>query len=642
MYLSTLTLLFAIIIYSIIIYFFKNDQFKKELVHAEYAMSVTESLLKEKGGIYVKSSTLFAGNTNLNNSNIVLKVNVLTGFGCTIFYKNIRIATTAVANGKKSVAINSKANSEITNSVFIQQGEFKGSTTTIGKEWLIYYKPLINEKGESIGMLAVYKEYDDFLINLVFFKLIVGFIVLIMVILRLYLIYSNLYIKNKMKKNTHQLSNNADLLSEIGFDLSSSLSFNDIFIKLHSNVDKLLDAEVFGVRLLNQEKDAVQYKYEIESGKRVSEVCIPIKDKDNYSVLCILNNESILINDNLAEYKKYVKEIKVPAGKMPSSLIFVPLFNNEKVFGVITVQSFKKNAYSKADLKTMKTLAFYTGIALSNAHLYETLEDKVNKRTLDLENANNEILDSINYAKYIQDATLIDELEIQKLLPNSFVYYQPKQMVSGDFYRVDEFYSKGDEKLIGVLVADCTGHGVPGATLAVLCSNIIKQSHQNPNIFEPGHALTHARQNLITLFENSKTSMYDGMDIGFAVYNTKTRVIDFAGAMHNLYIVRNNKLIVYKGNRMPVGLSNSMSDFDTITIQLEKNDDIYLSSDGFPDQFGGERNKKYSRKRFFNLITGISGKSNTYKKEILTSEFINWKKDFQQTDDVCVLGFTVD
>jgi len=445
----------------------------------------------------------------------------------------------------------------------------------------------------------------------------------------------------EQKKELEISAKNSAILVEMGNSLSSTLHFEKIFEKLHYNLSKLLDAEIFGVRILDIENQQIHYKYEIESGERDMSVIVPLTDKDNYTVWCVTHNESIHINDNLVDYKKYVKEIKVPAGQMPASLLFVPICHDDVVLGAISVQSFKKNAYTKRDLNVLKTLAFYTGIAMSNAKLYESLELKVEHRTKELALANKEVVDSINYAKNLQEATLIKKDEFSKLLNESFVYFKPKNIVSGDFYRVDKLTQTKDE-LVAFLVADCTGHGVPGSTLAILCSNIIKHSHENPTVLNPGSALTFARNSLISLFSNSETKIYDGMDIAIGVIDKKTNILDFSGAINNCYIVRNGEMLIYKGNRSHVGYSEQMNEFTTVQIQLQPKDEVYLTTDGYFDQFGGPSNKKFTRKRFIETILSLQGEDSSDKEKILEKTFKKWKGKTIQTDDICVFGFTVD
>ncbi|HNO72016.1 MAG TPA: GAF domain-containing protein, partial [Bacteroidia bacterium] len=182
------------------------------------------------------------------------------------------------------------------------------------------------------------------------------------------------------------------LLSEIGQQITSTLNFEEIFDKLHYYVNQLMNADCFGIRLYHPDKNVVEYKYGIERGAKYHSVAsISMDDDDNYSVWCIKNKKEIFLNDNLNEYKKYVKQIKVVSGDMPHSLIFYPIMMKERVLGVVTIQSFEKFAYKEHHLDVLKTLASYIAIALENASLYENMEDKVKERTLEVVKQKEEI-----------------------------------------------------------------------------------------------------------------------------------------------------------------------------------------------------------------------------------------------------------
>lgn len=184
----------------------------------------------------------------------------------------------------------------------------------------------------------------------------------------------------KQKKALEKSYQSIDILSEIGRQLTSTLDFETIFNKLHENVSQLMSADCFGVRIYQPKKHIVQYKYEVEKGKRDVAHDISMDDDDNYTVWCIKNKKEIFINDNQKDYKKYTKRIVVPRGEMPHSLLFYPMMLGKRVLGVITVQSFEKNAYTKYHSDILVTLASYTAIALENAGMYERLEEKVKEK----------------------------------------------------------------------------------------------------------------------------------------------------------------------------------------------------------------------------------------------------------------------
>ncbi len=175
--------------------------------------------------------------------------------------------------------------------------------------------------------------------------------------------------KIRLQKANYQ----QQMISAIGRKISSNLNLEKVFVELHEQVDKLMDATIFGIRIYSKEKDAIEYRYEIESGVLSNDGFIPMSNKDNYSVWCLENNQPIFINNNLREYKKFVNEIHVVAGEMPESLLFQPLYINDEPLGVITVQSFYKNAYNKSHLEMLASLANYTSMAIQNASTHEKL-----------------------------------------------------------------------------------------------------------------------------------------------------------------------------------------------------------------------------------------------------------------------------
>ena len=429
----------------------------------------------------------------------------------------------------------------------------------------------------------------------------------------------------KQKERIQLNYSNIKLLSETGVQISSSLNFEDVFENLYETVAKLMDAEIFGVRIYHPKINEIEYKYEIESGKRDPVMSISMDDKDNYSVWCIENKKEILINDNATEHVKYVKEIKVPSGEMPSSLIFYPMLADGKVFGVITVQSFKKNAYTPYHLALVKTLSSYSAAALNNAELYDTLESKVEVRTQELAQKNKDIMASINYARRIQQGILPNQAFMAQLLTENFVFYRPRDVISGDFYWVER-----NKDNVYFAVVDCTGHGVPGALMSIIGKNILDQAVNEKDIDDPSMILTFLRAGLRVAFsandDNQVTDVEDGMDLGVCVWNVRENRIKFSGANSNMYLLHDGALEIIKGEKSGV----SASDFDVVNyitheIDILEGDIIYLSSDGYPDQFGGERMKKYSQRRFQELLLKISSMPLNLQENELEKELSSWK-----------------
>ncbi|PCI99207.1 MAG: hypothetical protein COB15_04605 [Flavobacteriales bacterium] len=255
---------------------------------------------------------------------------------------------------------------------------------------------------------------------------------------------------------------------------------------------------------------------------------------------------------------------------------------------------------------------------------------------------NREITDSITYAKRLQEAILPPSNLIEEHLPNSFVLFQPKDVVSGDFYWL---HAVG-EKII-FAVADCTGHGVPGAMVSVVCSNALNSAVKEFKLTEPAKILDKVRELVIETFRSSIDSekitledIKDGMDISLCSLDTKTSKLEYSGANNPLWILRKNssEMEGIKANKQPIGVYHDANKpFTNHLIQLYKGDSIYLFSDGFADQFGGEKGKKLKYKPFKNMLIAVQNKSLSEQKDILISEFNKWKGQIEQIDDVCIL-----
>ena len=462
-------------------------------------------------------------------------------------------------------------------------------------------------------------------------------------------------LEEEVKKRTAEIVNqkeeleknyaNTRLLSEIGLQITSSLDFESIFAKLHDNVNKLMDAEVFGVRIFHEEDNLIEYKFEIESGERHPVQFIPYADDDNYSVWCIKNKKEIILGDNRKEYKKYVNEIKVVAGEMPNSLIFYPMIIGKEVLGVISVQSFEYNAYGSYELDILKTLAAYTGIALANAKLYESLEEKVQERTKELviqseelADRTKDITDNIAYARLIQRSLLPSENVVRKMLPKHFVLYLPKDIVSGDFFWFEEVGNK-----IFFALGDCTGHGVSGAFMTIVSLNILNQALYGKRLRNTASILDFLEAKINkTWQQNQKKGIrrMDGLDIALCCYNKDEQTLEFSGAHSPMYIVRKKRIFKYKADRRSIGLitDKKKPSFTSETIQVQQSDLLYLASDGYQDQFGKETARKLGEKRFTDLLKKVSQTSIKQQKMDLEIEFIRWKGSERQVDDVCVIG----
>lgn len=251
-----------------------------------------------------------------------------------------------------------------------------------------------------------------------------------------------------------------------------------------------------------------------------------------------------------------------------------------------------------------------------------------------VEEAHKEITDSIAYAKRIQSAILPPSRLVSELLPNAFIIYKPKDVVAGDFYWLE---SKGEE--IFFAAADCTGHGVPGAMVSVICNGALNRAVREFNLEDPGQILDKAREIVIKEFEKSDEEMKDGMDI--ALCRIKGQKLAYAGAHNPLWIVRNGEVLEIKANKQPIGKFDVLSPYTTHHVDLLPGDRIYIFSDGYVDQFGGEKGKKFKAKNLKQLLISLQDSDLNEQKVQIEKAFDNWKGKLEQVDDVCVIGLGV-
>ncbi|UII23095.1 PAS domain S-box protein [Fulvivirga ligni] len=256
---------------------------------------------------------------------------------------------------------------------------------------------------------------------------------------------------------------------------------------------------------------------------------------------------------------------------------------------------------------------------------------------LEIQNKNKKIADSINYAKRIQNAILPNNSVINKILPDSFILYKPKDVVSGDF---PWYVQVGND--IYMAAVDCTGHGVPGALLSLIGYFLLNDIVRSRKISDPGIILDQLDEGVTTTLrqdqDDSKTK--DGMDIALCKINVEKRTVEYAGAHRPLYVMQNGEMIEIKGNKFAIGggIYKNQTNFTSHKIALNEGDSFYFCSDGFPDQFGGPDNRKYGPKRTRTIITEIHEKSMKDAYKIIDKEWEEWRGDEKQTDDVLLIG----
>jgi len=261
-------------------------------------------------------------------------------------------------------------------------------------------------------------------------------------------------------------------------------------------------------------------------------------------------------------------------------------------------------------------------------------EEKLKETLNEVEEKQKEITDSINYAKRIQEAILPSFDFIKIHLPNSFIYYQPKDIVAGDFYWAEKV---GDDFFIAA--ADCTGHGVPGALVSVVCCSALNRTVNEFRLTEPGKILDKTRELVLESFSKNGGDIKDGMDISLIRISGNT--VKWSGANNPLWYYQTNELKEIKANKQPIGKTDHPEPFTTHTIELQKGDSIYLFTDGFADQFGGPKGKKFKYKQLEDLLVSSNSLSISEQHHTLKSTLSDWKGSLEQVDDICVIGIRV-
>ena len=295
------------------------------------------------------------------------------------------------------------------------------------------------------------------------------------------------------------------------------------------------------------------------------------------------------------------------------------------------------------EIKAQKKVetALFIGIFLVIGFLgfvYKQL-NTTKKQKVVIEEKQQEISDSINYAKRIQDAMMTSSVYLKDTLPKSFIFFKPKDVVSGDFYWIH----KDLDENIFFTVADCTGHGVPGAFMSMIGTSLLNEIIIEKGIKDTDKILFEMRTQIIrSLNQEEEGAQKDGMDISLCKLNMKNKIVEFSGAHNSLIHISGEELKTYRGDHQPVGLLlGDKKPFTKHKVKLKKDDMLYIYSDGYQDQFGGEKGKKYMAAKFKKQLSKMSKETEDEQLEMLGQEFSSWINDYEQIDDVCVMGVRI-
>jgi tetratricopeptide (TPR) repeat protein len=358
----------------------------------------------------------------------------------------------------------------------------------------------------------------------------------------------------------------------------------------------------------------------------------------NFKEALIYHHKFILLRDSLYSKEQSKKMIEAEMQ-----------YQFEKKEATTKALQEKKNVLATAESKKQKVIrnAFIVGFILmlllalvifKNYKRKQKDNQLITEQKLIVEIKNKEILSSIEYAKRIQTAILPPPRVVKEYLKNSFILYLPKDIVAGDFYWMEHA-----DNNIYLAACDCTGHGVPGALVSVVCNNALNRSLNEFGERMPGKIFDKTREIVLESFEKSDEEVKDGMDASLAVLNLESKKIWWSGANNPLWIYRHQTHMIeeIKADKQPIGKGYESKPFTTHEIEIQTGDAIYLFTDGFSDQFGGERNKKITKSKFKEIILETTKLNMDEQLNALIKYYDKYKGDNEQIDDVCVIGVRV-
>ncbi|MGB0523317.1 MAG: two-component regulator propeller domain-containing protein [Flammeovirgaceae bacterium] len=440
----------------------------------------------------------------------------------------------------------------------------------------------------------------------------------------------------QQKQEIEAAYQNVHVLNQIGYQITATFSVEMILETSYDLVNQVLDASCFGIGLYNEEHNSLEFPIFIERGKRLGYNYDLVDAENRLSAWCFIHQKPILINDVEVEYTNYLPKKLVPVvGDLPLSVIYVPLTLPNKKIGVITIQSFKKNAYNDFHLKLIEGLALNIATAVDNANAYNYIEAQSEV----LKKANQSINSSMRYALRIQQAMLPQPQVIQSIVPEHFIFYKARDIVGGDFY----WFAQTDNKRF-IAAVDCTGHGVPGGFMSMIGNQLLNEIVFRRHIYEVDEILRTLDLGIKKTLQQDQTASRDGMDLSICMIDDEHKIISFAGANNPLFYVSNHEGHLVKGAKAGIGGFSTKKEkkFEKHQLPLDKSATYFLYTDGFQDQFGGKEGRKYLGKPFREFLLTHHHKPMNEINQLLEEELQNWKGPNQkQIDDILVIGFRV-
>jgi serine phosphatase RsbU (regulator of sigma subunit) len=442
-------------------------------------------------------------------------------------------------------------------------------------------------------------------------------------------------------------------------ELAESVHYHEVIYSNYKSMANLKSAEQNCTETMDFYKIYTAMKYAVEENqelKQLAEVREKYIDKIAGDAKSMLNtiqeleadNEKKLVSLNHLQEeirkKEVITQLEIEKLKQDTELLAA---NNQLLateMELVQLSDSRKTLLLTGSALLGLCLLAFLIITLRNAKKLRESRDEIQHQKHEIEEKNNDIIQSITYAKRLQEAILPPLPLFETSFTESFVLYEPKDIVAGDFYWL---HAPTNGK-IWYAAADCTGHGVPGAMVSVVCSNALNRSVKEFGITDTGKILNKVRELVIETFEKSSEEVKDGMDIALVAVKKTTSgaQLDFSGANNPLWIIQKNNegktdLVEIKPTKQPIGKYADPKDFETHQLLLQQGDIVYIFTDGYADQFGGPKGKKYMYKKMKEFLLSIHHLPMKTQKEKLLAEFKSWKNSLEQVDDVCIIGVRV-
>lgn len=348
----------------------------------------------------------------------------------------------------------------------------------------------------------------------------------------------------------------------------------------------------------------------------------------------------------LEHYKKYItiKDSIYNEENTKKSIRSEMNFEFEKKQAIQKAEQEKTNAITREEKEKQRIILILVScfliIVIAFAGFMYNRWRLTQKQKVIIEKQKEKIIDSINYAQLIQQGILMEESEIWKILPNSFIYYQPKDIVSGDFY----WCSALDDKII-IAAIDCTGHGVPGAFMSMIGNTLLNQIVNEKQITTPSEILRLLHMGVYKALHQEKDGVLsgDGMDIALCCVDHKNKLLQYAGAQNPLYIITNGEIDIIKADIQTIGgiskkKNSSEVEYTNHTVAIKEGMNMYIFTDGYMDQFGSKNRKKFGTRNFTDLLLQNQQLNMSEQKQMIASAHQSWRENMPQTDDILVMG----